>query len=253
MQRTLVPLVFAAALGACVAQNGDEGIFVTKNAAPGDGCTFTSDPNEQFVSHGTIDMRAPQGYQMHPQMQSRITATDANFDARTILMRGGRVDLDFVSTDATGNKLFTDAELATMKMQGLTHFEQLFSAPLRPNGGIADGHLEVLPVATLEAIAAKAPAGQSFRTEVVAKVTVFGDMSGTEITSQEFQFPITVCNDCVLNVLQTTDGTALTCPLPAGTVVAPGNSCNQYQDGVVDCCTSPGGLICPGTIAPPAP
>jgi hypothetical protein len=250
MQRPLVPLVFAAALGACVASNGDEGIFITKNVAPGDGCTLSSDVAEKFLAHGTLDLYSPIPYTFNPQMQSRITATTGKEDSRTVLLRGARVDLDFVSTDAAGNKLFTASELAALKSAGATHFQSLFSAPLRPNGGIADASFDLIPTAVTEAIAAKVGSTTaSFRTEVVAKVVVYGDMSGSEITSQEFQFPVTVCNDCVVNVLTDAMGAAQTCPAPAGTAVTQGNSCNPYQDGPIDCCKMGTSLVCPATVA----
>jgi len=250
MQRPSVPFVFAAALGACVASNGDEGIFVTKNVAPGADCSFTADVAEPFVSHGTIDLHSPSGYRFHPQMQSRISADAGQEDARTVLLRGARVDIDLVSTDASGNKLFSTSELAALKTAGATHFQSLFSAPLRPNGGIADGAFELIPTSLLQAIAEKAGSSTaSFRTEVVGKVVVYGDMSGDEITSQEFQFPVTVCNDCVVNVLEDGTGAPLTCPVPAGTVVEQGNSCNPFQDGTVDCCSAGTSLQCPATVA----
>ena len=246
MQRPLVPLVFAVALGACVASNGDEGIFVTKNVAPGDGCTFTSDVAEQFLAHGSLDLYSPTPYKFHPQMQSRITATAGNEDQRTILLRGARIDLELAD-----KALFSSTELASFKSTGLTHFQSLFSAPLPPNGGIADASFDLIPAGLTAAIAAKVgDATMAFRTEVIAKVVVYGDMSGNEVTSQEFQFPVTVCNDCVVHVLKdAATGTPLTCPVVAGTVVAPGNACNVYQDDPVDCCTMGTSLVCPATVA----
>lgn len=247
MQRLLVPIVFAAALGACVASNGDEGIFITKNVAPGAGCTFTGAADEQFLAHGTYALGAPAPYQFHPQMQSRITAETGQEDARTILLRGARVDLEFADTT-----LFTAAELATLKTSGATHFKSLFSAPLLPNGGITDGSFDLIPVALGDAVTAKAGAG--FRTEVIAKVVVFGDMSGDEVTSQEFQFPVTLCADCVTNLLTSPAGAPLACPVPDGTTVSPGNECNPFQDGTVDCCLQTDGTaLCPAPIAPPVP
>jgi hypothetical protein len=85
----------------------------------------------------------------------------------------------------------------------------------------------------------------SFRTEVIADVVVFGDMSGKEITSQEFQFPVTICNDCVTNEVGP-------CPLPVGTVPRAGNACNPFQDGTADCCrmgAPSNALECPATVA----
>jgi hypothetical protein len=72
---------------------------------------------------------------------------------------------------------------------------------------------------------------------------VFGDLQGDEIEGDPFNYPVTVCNDCVINMLSPT------CPLPIGTVVRAGNPCNAFQDGVVDCCGDPTNPQCPAPVA----
>ncbi len=242
MSRSLTTMLLLTALGACTADSGDEGIFITKNvAAPDTGCTFAASESSPFLAHGTFSIYSTSAYQLHPQMKSRVTATAAQEDARTILLRGARVELEFADPN-----LFSATEIADMRAQGVTRFETLFSAPLPPTGGIADGDVDLIPVSVLDRIIAKRPevlslTGESFRTELIAKVVVFGDMSGSEVTSQEFQYPVTVCNDCVANVLGT-------CPLPAGTTTRKGNACNPYQDGTADCCSMGNDVICPATV-----
>ena len=246
MVRSLIPMLLLSSLGACVADNGDEGIFITKNVAPGEDCSFSASESSPFLAHGTFSIFSPAAYRVYPQLQSRVTATTGQEDARTIIVRGARVELEFADTT-----LFSASELAEMRTAGLTRFETLFTAPLRPNGGIADGAVDVVQPAVLDRIVAKRPDitaanAPVFRTEVIGKIRVFGDMSGSEITSQEFQFPLTICNNCVINVIGA-------CPLPMGTMVRPGNSCNPYQDGVVDCCMSDGQLSCPATVSTTTP
>ena len=245
MVRSLIPMLLLSSLGACVADNGDEGIFITKNVAVGDACSFDASESSPFLAHGTFSIHSNASYQLHPQMKSRVVAGAGQTDARTIILRGARVELDFADTS-----LFSASELTDLRSQGITRFETLFTAPLPP-GGIADGDVDLIPVSVLDRIIAKRPevlgtGAASFRTEVIARVTVFGDMSGSEVTSQEFQYPVTICNDCVANVLGT-------CPLPTGTTVRQGNACNPYQDGVVDCCASGNDVICPATLGTTPP
>ncbi|MDB4962066.1 MAG: hypothetical protein JWP01_2065 [Myxococcales bacterium] len=233
----------AAALGACAADNGDEGIFVTKNVAASASCTFTADEGAAFLSHGTYSIHATTSYALHPQMVSRVTASAGQQEARTIIMRGARVNLRI--PDET---VLSAAQQESLRASGVMKFSALFTAPLPPNGGIATGELDVITPALLDQIVMAKGAGilaadaPSFRTEVIASVVVYGDMSGSEITSQEFQFPITICNDCVVNELGA-------CPLPAGTVPRPGNACNPFQDGSADCCRLNDEVICPATVA----
>jgi hypothetical protein len=85
------------------------------------------------------------------------------------------------------------------------------------------------------------------RLQLVATVTPYGALagSGDEIDGVPFQYPISLCNGCVVANLGA-------CPLPAGTVlpeVSP-NPCNIYQDGSAVCCKDAlGNMICPPTIA----
>lgn len=220
------------ALTACSADEGDEGIFISKNVAPGDGCKFSAQENELFLTHGTMSLVGGGSYKIHPQMVSKITATEANIQARTILARGARVDLEMADKSVT----VPDSVL---------HFESRFAAPIAPNGGITDAEFVGLSTEFLDAMRASYGTTAGFETEVIIHAVVYGDLSGSEVTSQSFEFPVTVCTDCVINVRGT-------CPLPVGSIVqsAPG-TCSLFQDGFSDCCTANGVLQCPATIAEP--
>lgn len=239
MSRALVPMILAAALGACVADNGDEGIFILKNVAPGDECVFDANESSPFIAHGTWSVLSPSGYRFHPQMRSRITALAGEEDQRTVITRGARVNIEI--TDPT---LAGQLDLARLQAEGVTRFESLFSAPIAPNGGITDAGFDLMTRRLIDEIAAVRPeigTGEAvFRTELIATAVVYGDMSGSEVTSQEFRFPVTLCNDCVVNVVGT-------CPVTGSP--RPGNPCNAFQDGVVDCCTSDGDVYCPAPVA----
>lgn len=238
MQHTFIPFALALSLGACTAGNGDEAILITKNVVAGDACSFSSAASEAGLLHGTINVHSPNGYRLHPQMLSRIEAREGFEDQRTILTKGAHVDITFA-----------DPALANVGGGALTKFDSLFSAPLLPNGGVTDGAFEAIPAALLDAIAT-AKGTASFRTELIVKATVFGEMAGDEVTSNEFQFPVTVCSDCVVNVLVDANNVALACPVMMETLNK-GNACNVFQDGLVDCCTRSGALVCPAPVMLP--
>jgi len=222
----------AFSLVGCLAADGagDEAIFVSKAVASSDTCSFTSSESEALIGHGEINVGSPEPYRLHPQMISRIDATADQLLQKTIQIHGARVNLEFADSNV-GN-----AVPATQKQ-----FKSLFSGPLSPNGGVTDGGFDVIPEGALAAILSLATS-PNFETEVIAKVTVYGDLAGDEVTSQEFQFPITVCANCIVNVVGD-------CPLlMAG---RQGNACNAFQDGIVDCCTAPEGVMCPGPVAQP--
>jgi hypothetical protein len=233
-------------MGACVADSGDEGILITKNVAPGDGCVLTADPGEPFIGHGQMSTHIPTDYRFFAQMKSRITAADDQIDQRTVFTEGANVDLAF--PDST---FFTAAELADMNTAGITHFKTLFTAPIAPNGGITDGSFMIVPEALFGRIQQKAPEATGdarFAIEVVATIQVTGTMAGDDIESSPYQFPITISNREVAHVVGA-------CPLPEGTELLTGNGCMMPQDAPVTCCSQDdGAVICPAIVEqPPKP
>lgn len=248
MRSFTIPLLLAG-LGACVDNSSDGAIFITKNVAPGDDCTFTSTEGELFLPHGVWSVHSPGGYQMFPQMTSRITATADQIDQRTIILQGGRVDIEFADA-----QLASELDLARLESEGITKFQSRFSAPLLPNGGITDGSVELLTRRLIDEIIAVRPgidatdgSEPTFSTELLASLVVFGDLAGDEVTSQTFTFPVTLCNNCVVNIVGA-------CPLPADAMPRSGNACNPFQDGNVDCCVeADGDLACPATLATTTP
>lgn len=236
--RSLALIFVSLGLAACAADEGDESIIVSKNVVPGDMCTFGASSAEQFLPHGEVSAFAKRGYTLYPQLTSRIVATDAQLQQRTITLKGARVDLTFPDPALAG-------------VTGIK-FESRFSGPLAPNGGITDVGFELIPTSVIDqirsAIGATPTTTDSKRAEVIAKVVIFGDLSGDEVTSASYEYPVTVCNDCVTNVIGT-------CPLPAGSVVGgTPNPCNPYQDGTIDCCAMGNDVVCPATVvAAPTP
>jgi hypothetical protein len=246
MPRSLASLVVVTALAfvpAC-ADHGDEGILVTKNVAVTTSCSFMGVSSEPEFPEGQFSVFSPAPYTVHPQMVSRITAVAGTELQRTILIQGADVDLTFSDPSFTG---FDPA---------LTHFQAPFSAVLSPNGGTADGAFTLIPAKLLQAIVMANPGIQNLSTnldvEILATFTVFGDMSSERVTSQPFTYPVTLCNQCIINILLDSTGAPLQCPVPHTTTITnPGNACNPFQDGVVDCCLDTmNAPVCPAPISP---
>lgn len=235
MQRVSILISLGLGLTACAANEGDEGIFFSKNVAPADGCKFSASASELFLVHGTSSVFGG-GYTMFPQLVSKITATATNVEQRTIQLRGARVDIET-----------TDADLGSIPSD-VKHFESRFAAPLLPNGGITDAAFLAIPPGFLKAVRDRKGIKAGFPdqpvdydTEVIVHAVVYGDMAGSEITSQNFEFPVTLSSRGVTNIVGT-------CPISSGTSIAPPtNPCSAYQDGVADCCVdeAAGDLVCP--------
>lgn len=238
----LVTLTAMLALAAC-ANSGDEGFIVLNNTAVTGSCSLTGSTSQPFISHGQIYAKSTTGYLLTPLIQSRISAGTGSADVdpttRTIYLTGANVSLEVKATSiehADGSFGSANVTLSGQQAQ----FSALFSASLPPGGTVNVG-FEVIPVQTLRAIltASGAAATDKMNAEVLATVTVLGMMGGDQLSAQPFQFPITVCNNCVV----VNNGA---CPF-TGTVRT-GNACNIFQDGIVDCCTdATNNLICPAT------
>lgn len=236
MHRASILISLGLGLTACTAGEGDEGIFLAKNVAPSDGCSFSASAAEDFIVHGTSSVFGS-GYVIYPQLVSKITATEATAQQRTIQLRGARVDIET-----------TDPDLSGLPSE-VKKFESRFSAPLLPNGGITDAAFVGIPGAFLKAVREKKGITAkvdptAYETEVIVHAVVFGDLAGSEVTSQSWEFPVTITSRGVTNIIGM-------CPVAPGTdVVAPTNACSAYQDGTADCCAkADGDLACPPTVS----
>jgi hypothetical protein len=242
----LIPL----ALVACV-NTGDEGMYVVNaTATSGATCSFTGSPDQPFISHGKIQWDSPDAYKLHPLIQSRITGIGAGSGSsttddisRTIQLRGADINLTLMAVTTTiGGQVTT-----TQKNTALPMFSSLFAGNVPPGGTVNVG-IDTIPVGTLKSIASMSGVDPNsttdrFDAEVVAELTIKGDVNGDSISSSKFIFPINVCSNCLFN-------DAGNCPMK--TAPRTGDPCNPYQDGVIDCCldttATPNVYLCPGTM-----
>jgi len=227
MHRVLVTILFASALGACVAAGGDES-FVMDGvlAPPEDSCSFTPSTTGPFLSRGAVDFSNP-SYFVGMQFESRVVAGDGKESLRTIFINGANIHLDIGQLVVTENGVSTPTGPAASTFE----FQELFSAALGPNGGLTAAGFDLIPVQVMQGIqAAASSVGNSpalAQAEVLATVTAFGDFYGDRIDSTSFKFPITVGN-----TLRRRD----TCPVDATAVVASVNGCSELQDSPIACC-----------------
>ncbi|MBX3161912.1 MAG: hypothetical protein KF773_38480 [Deltaproteobacteria bacterium] len=238
MQRVFIMAVAAATFG-CTVNSGNESFVIQNNlAVQGDTCDFTATLTSPSLPRGQLFLDSPIPYVLTPLLVSRVTAAEGRESLRTIQVQGARIDLEIgpiESIDAAGAVTIDDT-VDTLQ------FESLFATALTPNGGTAFGTFDIVPLSALELIRARATAGARVHAQAVATMRAFGDFYGQEIQSEPFRYPVTVCSDCVARPINTCNRITPT------TMVRPGNPCNPFQDGIVDCCMSETlGLVCPAT------
>jgi len=247
-------LASVLAVAAC-ANQGDEQMYVLNNTAvPGTDCVLTSSTTQPFLAHGEIWAGSSKGYFLTPLIESRIMQ-QSGIDPiqNTIQLRSANVELSLKSVSI---KHVDGAFETSQPNSSVGTFSALFSGALQPGGTVNVG-FEVLPPAKLQEIidgTGGDPYYDTIRAEVLATVTIFGDINGSEVTSSPFLYPITICTDCVVSLYVDDMGIPLACPVPMGYTPRTGNACNKYQDGAVDCCRvartdGTYDLVCPAPVA----
>ena len=221
MVRSSLIIASLMALAGCGADSGDSTIEIVRNLVPSDGCTVVSG-GAQFLSSGIIDTAASSGYVFSPEIRSNVGASELR--TNLVFMEGANIEVDFLGD------VVTDAEVATLASENLTRYRQNFSGSIEP-GGQNSFIFEILPQQLLSQLGAGIlDAGE--------RVSL---LNGGTVGSNIFSYPIDVCNGCLVNVYP--DCAAL----PPGFVAGSGGSCQDLQDGVLDCCMEGGVAICPAT------
>jgi hypothetical protein len=261
MNRTCL---LAFLLAGCVADTGDEGFVVRNNLAPDEEkCSFVAATSSPALSRGTLHTRSSSAYLLTPLIESRLTAAMGQEQLRTVSLQGAKVDLAIgpitvedalgaitFSCAAEGDRAcFSETERDKLADDGLTKFRQPFSAPLPPNGGLSSAVFDLVPTTVVSEIKRKVgavPVGGRMNALVLATATVYGQLGGSEVNGLPFMYPVTVCDDCIVNNLGPCGEVSVTFEPRTG------NPCNAYQDGVIDCCTNAaGGAVCPAVGTKP--
>ena len=118
---------------------------------------------------------------------------------RTITLQGANIELTVSAlTIGHADGTFTSATPPTL-MGTDGKFLSQFSGSIAP-GGVTGTVFEILPVTTIAAIkrAAGAGATDTIDAEVTAIIKPFGEMGGSRVEGHPFQYPVSVCSNCVV-------------------------------------------------------
>jgi hypothetical protein len=206
-------------------------------------CMFTSDPTQPFISSGILDVALRDDYeptylignQSVPEVNSQQLQTETNI----IQVEGAIVRI----TDSSGKQLNT--------------FTTLAAATVYPSSGSVPGYapISVTVVDSATSGALNVPVGAV--TPIVTYVTFFGKTTGgNSIQSGEFEFPVNVCNTCLIGFSATADNPLSSLPQPNCLLAGASSSstalpspCVPGQDFTVDCSECQDILACHGNAA----
>jgi hypothetical protein len=213
------------------------------SSTPGSGCSYTSDPTQPEQLEGTLDVALASGgsdsyhavFLMGNQIIAQGNAITPATETSRIAIQGAVVRI----TDATGN--------------ALTSFTTLNAGFVDPPSGATPSYGPVAftivdPATTEKLRQSLAPFGRS---TVITYTRAFGTtLGGEHVESNEYEFPVTVCNGCLVNFDSDTTAPFPNCHSPAPqTTTTP---CFFGQDQPGDCHTCLNNPVCnPGGATPP--
>jgi hypothetical protein len=230
-----LPLLLA--LAACTTENYS--VVILRNVKPNAECVVAGDPNAVGLSFGNLDVTTPlpdnvinPGYLFTPVIQNSTAATPetsmvGNPNSHLFFMRGAEVEL--VAGPTSDSQVLIDY-LAGL---GLTKRTQRFSTSIPPNGasGIAFIIIDDEQTAAINDVLAGG------FTQIVARVTVFGVIDDSNLSTPVFEYPVTLCQGCLVKNFASCD-------------IVPDelreiDVCNGVQEKGYICCNTGTQIVCP--------
>lgn len=226
--------VLATAFTPACAEN-DQSIFVRMVLAPPSNrqngtCLYTADPTQPKMSEGLVDAAVRDTYSstllVSNQLIPRGDANSTRAESNRVHINGAVVRVSDPNGGAIGE--FTSLGSATID-------PQVNNAP-----SFAPVNVDAIDPPTMAKIAEGLAAGQSKL--VVANIKAFGrTLGGVDVESGEFQFPIRVCNGCLVSFASgddpATPGVDCNLPLAEGGGGQTSLPCAPGQDEVTPCQT----------------
>lgn len=200
----------------------------------GDICSVPIIPT-MYMGEGLLDVSVVRpgftsAYLLFPLVENNLPGTGTANDPNQIQISGFDVDISTVGTATPG------AMQVLNDNQELLHFRVPWSGGVSSGGGQISATVETVPVSLAMQLASAGGLSASPGLTLNLRVQAVGATnSGRSLTSDPFNFPLQVCNGCLVHNVSP-------CPYMAA---LPGNACNPAQDLPVDCCTENGNLICP--------
>jgi hypothetical protein len=244
----------SAAVFACV--HNDSTIFIQDVLAPqevsnGAACTFTSATTQAVLSSGVLDLVFTNHYDptylLGNQLVAEANSSQLMTETSTVTIQGAVVRL----TDSQGHAFPN------------TPYTRLAAGTIYPANGGVPSYAPVTVTSVIDSDVAAAVGmgsaallGQGGYVRVITYVKFFGNtLGGKYVESDEFEFPVDVCQGCLIEF--TPQDINPTCPAPncLGNAAAGSSSsqntvpCVMGQDLKIDCIQCQSYRECHGVFA----
>jgi hypothetical protein len=222
--------------------------IILDNKVPSATCTVTADPGATSLVSGLMDVSivndaALTAYLTIPLMENDLPPPSAGqfVDGNRIALSSFDVDLHLVSNPSHPPDVVTLFQGLEGNQDPLVHFNVPTSGSVPSGGGHSASFIDSFPASLARTIRNfnDLPPGSQLQVEI--RLSARGSTLAGAIQSDDFVFPISVCNGCLVSSLST-------CPVKTPPV-SKGNPCNVSQDAFVDCCMLGTELVCPSVVA----
>jgi hypothetical protein len=214
-------------------------VLAAAPVAAGQQCVFTSDPSQQFITSGVLDIDFLDTYeaeflvgnQLVPEANPSTPATETSF----VEIQGAVVRI----TDALGNPL--------------NAYTTLTGTSIPPAVGTTPSYAPIGVTILDEATVAGAAVTGGEIVRLITYASFFGKtLGGLSVTSNEFEFPVDVCRGCLIGFSPQDISPLFAAPncvgSGSGTTTTQSTPCVQGQDSTVDCSECQAIPACHGTV-----
>lgn len=215
-------------------------VVILRNQVPGKGCIISAMPSELSIPDGVLDLTFADkgqnpGYVFTPLVRNGVASVDGQPNARIVFLKGA--DVEIVAANSTRSQEVVG------KLGSVGRATRRFSADVSPNGGTSGLIYQLIDGAQATVLHSLIVKGEAVT--VLARTSVFGTMDGSDVESPDFDYPITLCKECLVSIVP--------CSVIKAEPTALGGECNALQDQPLLCCTEGGMTKCPAVFTPKAP
>lgn len=240
----LLPLLsFAFGLAACGRVPGQ--FEIVNNQVPTANCSVPVN-DSVYQGQGTLDAKLVRGgagsaYFVFPLLKNNLSgASGGEVDSNKIVLTSFAVDISVLTAPPAVTSL-VDMLNADPTLSALLHYQTPWSGSIASGGGELSAIVAALPVELASRMLGTLGLSVQPSTFLNLRIRSFGHTTTRDIESDPFDYPVAVCDGCLV---------ANTGPCPFTAAPAnTGNPCNVAQDYPVDCCSAGNDLICPAVVA----
>jgi hypothetical protein len=196
----------------------------------GQQCLYTNDPTQTFISSGVLDLDFRDTYDAVYLVGNQTVPvgnpSTPNTETSIITIQGGIVRI----TDSAGNQLKTYTRYTSATIDPLQGTDPSYSPVF----------LTILDADTVESFRSTVSQPQRPEVRLVTYVRVYGNtLGGDYVESDEFEFPIDLCQGCLIRFAPQDIDPNLKAPNCHAANATSASSlpipCNPGQDDTIDC------------------